>query len=76
MASINLVFENGLSVSASNVYDTVAPIANPTFTGTVVLPSTTSIGTVSAAEISYVDGVTSSIQIGRASCRERVSSSV
>ena len=39
-----------------------APLAGPTFTGTVVLPSTTSIGTVSATEIGYVDGVTSSIQ--------------
>ncbi len=34
----------------------------PTFTGTVVLPSTTSIGTISASEISYLDGVSSSIQ--------------
>jgi hypothetical protein len=42
---------------------TVAKIeANPTFTGTVTLPSTTSIGTVSATEIGYVDGVTSAIQ--------------
>jgi hypothetical protein len=39
-----------------------APLADPTFTGTVVLPSTTSIGNVSATEIGYVDGVTSSIQ--------------
>lgn len=35
---------------------------DPTFTGTVTLPSTTSIGSVSATEISYVDGVTSAIQ--------------
>ena len=39
-----------------------APVASPTFTGTVTLPTTTSIGSVSAAEIGYVDGVTSSIQ--------------
>ena len=39
-----------------------APTANPTFTGTVVLPSTTSIGNVDATEISYLDGVTSNIQ--------------
>lgn len=39
-----------------------ANLAGPTFTGTVVLPATTSIGTVSATEIGYVDGVTSSIQ--------------
>jgi hypothetical protein len=39
-----------------------APLADPTFTGTVVFPSTTSIGTVSNTEIGYLDGVTSSIQ--------------
>jgi hypothetical protein len=39
-----------------------APLAGPTFTGTVVLPSTTSVGNVSAAELAYVDGVTSAIQ--------------
>jgi len=40
----------------------LAPIASPTFTGTVVLPSATSIGSVSSTEIGYVDGVTSAIQ--------------
>jgi hypothetical protein len=39
-----------------------APLAGPTFTGTVVLPSTTSIGDVSATEIGYLNNVTSSIQ--------------
>jgi hypothetical protein len=39
-----------------------APAASPTFTGTVVLPSDTSIGNVSSTEIGYVDGVTSAIQ--------------
>lgn len=39
-----------------------ANLASPTFTGTVVLPSTTSIGTVSNTEIGYLDGVTSAIQ--------------
>jgi hypothetical protein len=39
-----------------------APIDSPTFTGTVVLPSTTSIGNISATELGYVDGVTSAIQ--------------
>lgn len=42
--------------------DLKAPLASPTFTGTVVLPSTTSIGNVSNTELGYVDGVTSSIQ--------------
>ena len=40
----------------------LAPLNAPTFTGTVVLPSTTSIGSVSSTELSYVDGVTSAIQ--------------
>lgn len=65
MASINLVFENGLSASASNVYSTVAPIASPTFTGTATIPNITmsgSINSVSATELNYLDGVTSAIQ--------------
>jgi hypothetical protein len=41
---------------------TYAPAASPTFTGTVVLPSDTSIGNISSTEIGYVDGVTSAIQ--------------
>lgn len=41
---------------------TLAPKASPTFTGTVVLPTATSIGNVSSTEIGYVDGVTSAIQ--------------
>ena len=40
----------------------LAPKAAPTFTGTVTLPATTSIGSVSSTEIGYLDGVTSSIQ--------------
>jgi hypothetical protein len=35
---------------------------SPTFTGTVTLPSTTSIGTISSTELGYIDGVTSNIQ--------------
>jgi hypothetical protein len=40
----------------------LAPLASPTFTGTVALPSTTSVGTVSSTEIGYLDGVVSSVQ--------------
>ena len=40
----------------------VATLADPTFSGTVVLPSTTSIGDVSNVELAYVNGVTSAIQ--------------
>jgi hypothetical protein len=52
--TINIPLATALSLKA--------PLASPTFTGTVVLPSTTSIGTVTNTEIGYVDGVTSSIQ--------------
>ena len=48
--------------AVTNIGYTPANIAGPTFTGTVVLPSTTSIGTVTSTEIGYVDGVTSAIQ--------------
>lgn len=41
---------------------TYAPLSGPTFTGTVSLPSTTSIGDVDSTEISYLDGVTSAVQ--------------
>ena len=59
---------NTLSVAQSAVTNLTAdlaakaPLASPTFTGTVVLPSSTSIGNASATEIGYLDGVTSSIQ--------------
>lgn len=50
---------------AAEVAAAIAPLspkANPTFSGTVSLPSTTSIGDVSDAEIAHLDGVTSGIQ--------------
>lgn len=40
----------------------ICPIDSPTLTGTVTLPATTSIGAVSATELSYLDGVTSALQ--------------
>jgi hypothetical protein len=49
-------------LAISTAASTYAPLASPTFTGTVVLPSTTSIGGVSATEIVYLDGVTSNVQ--------------
>jgi hypothetical protein len=42
--------------------DVVATLDAPTFTGTVVLPNTTSIGDVTGTELEYLEGVTSSIQ--------------
>jgi hypothetical protein len=49
-------------LASDTAASTYAPINSPTFGGTVELPSTTSIGNVSAAEIGHLDGVTSSIQ--------------
>lgn len=49
-------------LAISTAASTYAPLVSPTFTGTVVLPNTTSIGGVSAAEIVYLDGVTSNVQ--------------
>lgn len=59
-AALDSLDANITSVTSSDA--TKAPLASPTFTGTVVLPSTTSIGNVSSTEIGYVDGVTSAIQ--------------
>ena len=47
------------TTTASTTY---APLSGPTFTGTVSLPSTTSIGNVDATELGYLDGVTSGVQ--------------
>jgi len=49
-------------LASATAAGTYAPITGATLLGTVTLPSTTSIGNVSATEISYVDGVTSAIQ--------------
>lgn len=51
-----------IQTAFANVDTILAKKDGPTFTGTVVLPATTSIGNVSATELSYLDGVTSAIQ--------------
>ncbi len=58
---------HGITDTANLVYvadlaATYAPLSGPTFSGTVSLPSTTSIGGVSTDEISYLNGVTGAIQ--------------
>ena len=60
----SLAYQGGVTSVNGNtgVVTGLATTAGPTFTGTVVLPSTTSIGTVTSTEIGYVDGVTSAIQ--------------
>lgn len=51
-----------VSTATQTALNLKANLSEPTFTGTVTLPSTTSIGNVSATEIGYLDGVTSGIQ--------------
>jgi len=53
----NLFFRNFIGLSKK-----VANTDSATFTGLITLPATTSIGSVSSTELSYLDGVTSSIQ--------------
>lgn len=56
------------TVTDVEIFDSVAALplkanlASPTFTGTVALPTATSIGNVSSTELGYLDGVTSAIQ--------------
>ena len=59
-----LAYESSTSLWKNKSASTlgIAELASPTFTGTVVLPSTTSIGNVSDVELGYLDGVTSAIQ--------------
>ena len=57
-----LAYSGYLTGADDTAIGLLAPKASPTFTGTVVLPATTSIATVSGAEIGYLDGVSSAIQ--------------
>jgi hypothetical protein len=50
------------NTGATQTFGSGGSFNNPTFTGTVTMPATTSIGTVSSTEISYLDNVTSPIQ--------------
>ena len=60
--AVELGHVTGVTSAIQTQINTKAPSAGPTFTGTVVLPATTSIGDVTSTEIGYVDGVTSAIQ--------------
>jgi plastocyanin len=51
-----------IATTAYVVAQGYAKKASPTFTGTVVLPSTTSIGNITSTELGYIDGLTSSAQ--------------
>lgn len=56
------VSNGGTGTTTSTGTGNVVLSASPTLTGTVTLPSTTSIGNVSSTELGYLDGVTSAIQ--------------
>jgi hypothetical protein len=58
----NLVYQAELASEVATLNTNKAPVESPSFTGTVLLPSTTSIGDVSSTEISYLNNVTGSIQ--------------
>jgi hypothetical protein len=53
---------NEVDANFNNLNNDKAELNSPTFTGTVSLPTSTSIGNVSSTEIGYLDGVTSAIQ--------------
>jgi hypothetical protein len=64
-ASQNVTAGTGITKTGAEIAidsAVVATLNSPTFTGTTVLPVTTSIGDVTGTEISYLEGVTSSLQ--------------
>jgi hypothetical protein len=62
VSNTEIGYLDGVTSAIQTQINTKAPSAAPTFTGIVVLPSTTSIGDVDATEIGYLNGVSSSIQ--------------
>jgi hypothetical protein len=62
VSNTELQYLNGVTSAIQTQLNAKAPLASPTFTGTVTLPSDTSVGDVSATELAYVNGVTSAIQ--------------
>lgn len=61
-----LNFVDGVTSAIQTQLDAKAPLASPTFTGTVTLPTPFTLGAVSVlptgTELNFVDGVTSAIQ--------------
>lgn len=55
-------YVTGVTSAIQTQLNAKATTAGPTFTGTVTLPATTSIGPVSDVEIGYLDGATSNLQ--------------
>jgi hypothetical protein len=62
VSDTELSYVNGVTSAIQNQINAKSPSESPTFTGTVTLPSTTTIGDVSGTEIGYLNGVTSQVQ--------------
>jgi hypothetical protein len=62
VSNTEIGYLDGVTSAIQTQINDKAPLAGPTFTGTVVLPSTTSIGDITSTELGYIDGVTSAIQ--------------
>lgn len=61
-SAINKGYADSLDATSVKLAGSQTITGAKTFTGTTVLPTATSVGTVSSTEISYLDGVTSAIQ--------------
>ena len=62
VSNTEIQYLDGVTSAIQTQINTKAPSASPTFTGNVVLPSTTVIGDVDATEIGYLNGVSANIQ--------------
>ena len=62
VSNTELQYLNGVTSAIQTQINAKSPSADPTFTGNVVLPSTTAIGDVDGTEIGYLNGVSSNIQ--------------
>jgi hypothetical protein len=62
VSNTEIQYLDGVTSAIQTQINTKAPSASPTFTGNVVLPSTTVIGDVDATELGYINGVSSNIQ--------------
>jgi hypothetical protein len=62
VSNTELQYLNGVTSAIQTQINAKSPSVSPTFTGNVVLPSTTVIGDVDGTEIGYLNGVSSNLQ--------------
>ena len=62
VSNTEIQYLNGVTSAIQTQINAKSNSASPTFTGNVVLPSTTVIGDVDATEIGYLNGVSSNVQ--------------